>query len=164
MSIITKTMAAEVAKKLTEKKAESSAAAKTELQRAFTEMYEQKVNPEILKLYAKHPSYFNRRTDFQVSGNGLSYEWFETTKEMPCANAQFKPDADQAEELIKLKGVKDARDSELRKLRYELETVLWSLRSYKKIAEFLPEAVPFLPQKITTALAVNVSDLRQRLK
>jgi len=164
MSIITKSMAAEVAKKLTEKKAENLTAAKKELQKVFTEMYEQGANSEILKLYTKYPSYFNSRTEFQVSGNGMSYEWFETTKALPCYNAQFKPDENQAAELIRLKGVKEAREVELRKLRYELETVLWSLRSYKKIAEFLPEAAPFLPEKITTALAVNVSDLRQRLK
>jgi len=164
MSIITKSMAAEVAKKLTEKKANTLAAAKIELQKVFTEMYEQKINPEVLKLYTKYPSYFNSRTDFQVSGNGLNYEWFETLKAMPCINAQFKPDGNQAAELIRLKGVRDDIGTELRKLRYELETVLWSLRSYKKIAEFLPEAAPFLPAKITTALVVNVSDLRQRLK
>jgi hypothetical protein len=164
MSIITKTFAAEVAKKLTEKKAKSLATAEANLKALLTEMYVRSLSPEVVKLFDKMPAYFKTRNDLQLSGNGFSYEWVGLSNSMPCISQYFTPDEDQAKILNTAIDERDAKKRELSGLKDELILTLLSLRSYKKIGEFLPEAIPFLPEKITTALAVNLSDLRDRLK
>lgn len=164
MSIITKTMAAEVAKKLTEKKAEDLQKTAAKISELFEEMYKETLNPEVLNLFEKHPSYFKSRTDFQLKGEGLNYEYVSLSKGLPYSSNIFTPTKTQAAGLRKALDSKERKRKTLHDLKNEIEITLWSLRSYKKIGEFLPEAIPFLPEKITTALALNVSDLRQRLK
>lgn len=164
MSVITKTMAAEAAKKLTEKKAEDLQKSAEKISEVFEEMYKKTLSSEVLDLFEKHPSYFKSRTSFQLKGEGLNYEYVCLNKGLPYSSNIFTPTKTQAAELRKALDSIERKRKILHDLKTEIEITLWSLRSYKKIAEFLPEAVPFLPQKMTTALAVNVSDLRQRLK
>jgi len=162
MSIITKTKAAEVARKLTCKKAEQLQKISAELGEEFTKMYVSALHPELLKTFRKFPSYFNCRADFQVSGNGLAHEWVNIASALPCSGKGFAPDEAQAKVIREFLDNITAIGKELRELRRDIEATLWSLRSYKKIREHLPEAAPFLDDA-PMALAINFSHLRQRL-
>jgi len=164
MSLITKAIAQEVAVKLTAKKLKEVEALRFNLRNVFTEMYLASVPEEILKLFRVHPSYFEAHSEFQLQGNGCNYEYLATTSNLPFSKSVFTPTTEQAGVLLPLRNSLDAKTKELRKLRNEIEITLNSLRSYKRIKELFPEAAPFLPEKITTALAVNISDLQSRLK
>lgn len=49
-------------------------------------------------------------------------------------------------------------------LRKEIENAVFNLRTYKAVQENFPEAFEYLPtQKTTSALALNISDLRNRI-
>jgi len=164
MSLITKAIAQEVALRLTAKKLNEVEALRLNLRNVFTEMYLATIPEEILKLFKAHPSYFEARSSFQLQGNGCNYEYLSTNKNLPFSKRLFMPTAEQAGILLPLCNSLDAKNKELKELRNEIEITLNSLRSYKRIRELFPEAAPFLPEKITTALAVNISDLQSRLE
>lgn len=164
MSIITKTQAEEVAVKLTAKQQKEYEKARLETQTFFTEKYLSTVPEEVKNLFEKYPSYFDSRKEFQLQGNGFNWQYVHTLKEVPCSKRTYSPGPKEAEKLLKLLNFEDLKRSELKKLRSEIEIALNSLRTFKRINESFPEARPHLTIKTSTALAVNLSEIRDQLK
>lgn len=166
MSNITKTQAQEIAVKLTETHKKDYDKACKETQSFFTEKYLATIPEEIKTLFEKHPSYFTSRKEFQLQGNGFSWQYIETLKEVPFSKRTHSPEPKEAEKLLKLLNTEDEKRNELRKLRTEIELALNSLRTFKRINESFPEANKYLIIKTKTSIAVtlNLSEIREKLK
>jgi hypothetical protein len=135
-----------------------------DLSNAFTEMYLTTVPTEILKMFEKHPSFFEQRCEFQLQGNGCNYPYVRANRALPFSKRVYTPTEEQAVKLLACINKIDSKKKELNKLINDIAITLVALRTYKKIKEVFPEAALFLPEKTTTALALNISDLQGRLK
>ena len=164
MSNISKTQAEEIAVKLTATQQKEYDKARKETQTFFTEKYLATIPEEVKTLFEKYPSYFESRKDFQLQGNGFNWQYVNTLKEVPCAKRTYSPEPKEAEKLLKLLTVEESKRFELEKLRSEIEIALNSLRTFKRINESFPEASKYLSLKTSTALAVNLSEIREKLK
>lgn len=164
MSIITKTQAQEIAVKLTVNQQKEYDKARKETQTFFTEKYLATVPDEVKNLFEKYPSYFDSSKEFQLQGNGFNWQYVQTLKEVPYSKRTYSPDPKEAEKLLKLLNTEDCKRAELKKLRSEIEIALNSLRTFKRINESFPEASQYLTIKTSTALAVNLSEIREKLK
>lgn len=167
MSRITKEIASQVAHQLTAKKREEvkelDAKFRTELKR----MYVEDTPTEIKELAKKYPEYFEWRDRIGFYGtNGFGYENYRIegtviTKAGSISYTNISPE--NAKKLNKLDNEIQDKKKELKDLVKELEILLYSLRTYSKVTEQFPEAIPFLPYKTTSALAINIDDLRKKL-
>lgn len=164
MSIITKTQAQEIAVKLTTNQQKEYDKARKETQTFFTEKYLATIPEEVKNLFEKYPSYFVSRKEFQLQGNGFNWQYVNALKEVPYSNRTYSPEPKEAEKLLKLLNIEDEKRIELIKLRSEIEIALNSLRTFKRINESFPEASKYLQIKTSTALAVNLSEIREKLK
>lgn len=164
MSTITKAIANEVAIKLTEKKQKEIKKLNSELNAIFYDMVVSKIPKEVLDAYKNHKEYFNRRSDMQMIGQGWNWRYISFGCELPYNKTVFEPNSKQSDILVKLKNTIEEKTDARNKLISEIEVALFSLRTYKRVEESFPEATPFLPEKITNVLAVNISDIRQKIK
>lgn len=161
---ITKAIAVEVAEKLIQKQGLELKGLKEDLKQKLENIILGTIPKEIKDFYKKHPSYVETRQSFQLSGNGFEYQYLNTKNHIPAFKSSFQPNETDAL-LIKnsLNQIKD-KEKEYKKLFSEIEVALFGLRTYKRVEENFPEAFLLLPNKITTSLAVNISDLRQKIK
>jgi len=165
MSIITKAIATEVAVKLTAKKQEEIKNLDLKLREQFEIVYLKSLPKEVVLAFENAPNYFNTSNSVQISGNGFNWQSLGFTKKMPVLrNCSHQLSDKEASDFLKKYNTIEDKKSKCRDLIYEIETALFSLRSYKKIGEQFPEAIPFLPEKITSALAINISDIQYKLK
>lgn len=164
MSIITKTQAREIAVKLTEYQQKELEGVTTEANKYFTEVYLSTL-PECLKeAFEKYPLFFRGRSSFQLCGNGFNWQSVSTSKSVPYINNTFSPSKEEAAKLLLLINKVEAKRSELKRLIIEIEVALNSLKTFKRISESFPEASNYLSYKVNTALAVNLSEIREKLK
>lgn len=167
MSRITKEIATQVAHQLTAKKTEEvkelDAKFRTELKR----MYVEDTPREIKELASIHPEYFDFSERIGFYGtNGFGYDNYRIegrviSKAGSISYTNISPE--NAKKLKKLDDEIQDKKKELKDLVRELEILLYSLRTYTKVTEQFPEAIPFLPYKTTSALAINIDDLRKKL-
>lgn len=161
---ITKTIAVEVSEKLIQKQGLELKQLKENLKVKLEEIILNTIPKEIKDFYKKHPSYVETRQSFQLSGNGFEYQYLNTKNHIPAFKTSFQPNEVDAL-LIKnlLNEIKD-KEKEYKKLFSEIEIALFGLRTYKRVEENFPEAFLLLPNKITTSLAINISELRNKIK
>jgi hypothetical protein len=166
MSRITKEIAKEVALKLTSKKFEEYQVLIEELSLKTFELYSATIPKEIIESSKKFPDYFDFSHHLNVTGNGFSYDQIKISEKsvVKSSNKYYTPQPQDAKALMAVKNkIEDARKS-YKDLVFEIENLVYHLRTYAKVAEQFPEAVPFLPNKaITTALAINIDDIRKKL-
>jgi (2Fe-2S) ferredoxin len=98
--------------------------------------------------------------------NGFGYESF-SLKESVVLKADnhyyTNISGENAKKIIKMHNEILDKKSEVSNLILDLEILLYSLRTYSKVSENFPEAIPFLPKKLTTGLSINISDIRKRI-
>jgi len=161
---ITKLIATEVAEKLTDKKRLEIVNLKTDLSLVFEGIVLKSIPDEVIKLYKKYPNHFETKRSFQLCGNGFEYQYLGVTKDIPHYKSSFTPNEEDSKLLInKLNEIKDLK-KKYDELFKEIEITLFSLRTYKRVEENFPEAFLLLPNKTTYAVALNISDLRQKIK
>jgi hypothetical protein len=167
MSRITKTIAENVAEKMVATRIE---AAKLK-ENIFLELLYDKVKYEIpkdvLSFYEKHQNYFKNGSEVRVSGNGFDYQYFCLDKKLPrkdnYGRIEYFPSQKDAKELLSYMDAYQLVYKEAKELRKEIEVTLFNLRTYKSVQENFPEASEYLPKIQTTALALNISDLRNKI-
>lgn len=164
MSQITKTQAAEIAVKMITEKEAKVTNAKQLLVTAFTRIYLESIPEGLTSIHEKFPDYFNTRRGFNLSGNGFNYQFVQTDRLVPARGTTFCPSKSQAKELKPLFDRVEKEEKDYKDLKKELEITLINLKTFKRISDNLPEAIPFLPTKMTTALVVNLESLREKLK
>ena len=149
MSTITKVIASEVAKKLTENKSKNIEKLNVNLKTEFQKIYLKRLPKEVYETFEKFPSYFNARSYVQLTGNGFDWQSLSFLKPLPYSERSFVPNEQEAEKLLKMKNEVDKAKNEKDKLVSEIETALIGLRTYKRVQENFPEAFELLPNKIT---------------
>lgn len=167
MSRITKEIATQVATQLTTKKREALKELDAKFRSELKRMYVEDTPAEIKELAEKFPQYFEQRTRIGFGGtNGFGYEVYSIDGNViaPVSGAYYtKISPENSKILKKLDNEIQDKKKELKNLVKELEILLYSLRTYSKVAEQFPEAVPFLPFRTTSALAINIQDIRKKL-
>jgi len=167
MSRITKEIATQVARDLTTKKREELKVLDTKFRSELKRMYVEDTPIEIKELEVKLPQYFEKRNRIGFNGtNGFGYEVYsiEGTVIATTNGAYYtKISTENAKILSSLNNEIQDKKKELNSLVKDLEVLLYSLRTYAKVSEQFPEAIPFLPFRTTSALAINIQDLRKKL-
>lgn len=161
---VTKQIASEVAEKLIQKQGLELIELKENLKQKFEEIVLNTIPKYIKDFYKKHPRYMDTRQSFQLSGNGFEYKYLNTKNEVPAFSHSFQPNDRDAIILHGLLNEIDKKEKQYEKLFSEIEIALFGLRTYKRVEENFPEAFLLLPNKITTSLAINISDLRNKIK
>jgi hypothetical protein len=164
MSNITKQISSDIAEALSKFKKEEYNKARLRTQIVFTEMVLQELPPTVKDTFAKFPGYFAARKSRQLHGNGCSYQYIDTTTVLPCSNSTFSPTPEQAKVLLSHLAKEQTAKKAWEDLHREIENTLSSLKTYKRISDYFPEAIPYLPEKTSTALSLNIDSLRQKLK
>lgn len=163
---ITKQIASDVANQLLAKKVKGNNRNWTELSNEVYESVLKTIPKEITELYEKHPSYVRTSQNVRLFGNGFNHENISTPRGFPCIDYSktYTPTEKEAADWIKLlNDYKDGKDN-LRKLSSEIESALYNLKTYKAVQDNFPEAYELLPEKVSTSLSVNLSDIRQKIK
>lgn len=166
MSIISKTLAQEIADKLLEDKKKHLEELWREWDALVENLYEASVPIEIRELSMKFPQYFNKISYFRLSTGAIDRRGsFKSSQiaEMTVWGSQIK----LLPENIKTVSVKFFEIEDYRKkidtLENEIIGTLLGLKTYSRIRESFPEAAQHLPQKTTTAIALNIEGIRSQL-
>lgn len=162
---ITKSIAEDVAIKLTAKKREELSSIENEIRETLESFILKRLDKKIIDFHKSFPNYTNTSKSYRVSGNGFNFQYLETKNSLPCNNNNsFEPSPEEAKTLLSLiNKKKDLRDK-LENLQKKIEVLLYNLRTYSKVILEFPEAEPFLPNTISDKLTINVSDIRKQLK
>jgi hypothetical protein len=172
MSRITKQIAENTAKAMTEVKAKEAAALKLKFQQAVANIAWDRVPQQIQNIYAStidhHKNYIVTRREFQLIGYGFDYKWVYIPESIPfkdCENV-LKLSKEEGELLWDLEKSYKKAEKVVNELKLEIQVTLCdTLRTYKKVQEHFPEAFEYLPKLSTsTALSINLDALRQKIK
>lgn len=115
--------------------------------------------------------YLKITTGVVVSGEGFNYEHFSTHNSCPKQNngsyIQLTLDKDEGVELRKIKSNLDKLKIEREELKKELESLIYSLGTPKKIIESIPDSEGFLQVLLGSSLPtvrLDISSLLNKLK
>lgn len=161
---ITKALANEIANKLVVNKTTEIKSLTEDIREKFEAMYISTIPSRVMDLFNAHPSYVRTRSSFQLSGNGMNYEYMNTRREVPCISGTFCPTSEQARVLIRLKDNINNKKDERDLLVKELEATIYGLRTYKRVEDNFPEAFELLPKIISNKLMIDLTDLRNKIK
>lgn len=164
MSRVTKEIAREVAEKLLTLKCEEVKKLDLKIKEMLEGYILKKLPKEVLELSKKYPTYLNSSNDFSVSGNGFSYQHLNTINKLPCSNTSYEPTPEEAKDLLIVVNKKEDLRQSYFKLIRDIESLLYSLRTYNRVITEFPEAVKFLPNNVSDKLMVNVLEIRNQLK
>jgi hypothetical protein len=163
---ITKQTASDVAKQLVAKKGKENAKIWIELCESIYESVKKTIPKDLIDFSEKYPSYIRATQVVKIVGNGFNHESINITKVLPCKDWSFiyTPTSEEGDKWIKLFNKYHEQRKETETLYRDIENALYNLKTYKAIEENFPEAYKFLPEKITTSLSINLSDIRQKIK
>lgn len=167
MSRITKQIAEEVAKKLVAPKKEKLKARNKEFSMNITELCLSRIPAEILDCYYENRSYFNTTHYFRPTGNGWQMQHLDLSEELPSPNGNsfsFEMDVKTSNALLKEFNRNKDQKEQIEELQRDLENILFNLRTYKAVTENFPEAAEHLPKIVNNSIALNLSDIRNRIK
>lgn len=156
-----------IANKMTEAKQKKVSELYDDYINAVKEAYEMQLPKEVMAFFQKFPSYCETTTSIKLDSHGFNREYVGIKGALPSTtgySAELDLNAKLADRLNKLRNKWDAATKAYKKLNLDIKTALLSLKTYKAIRENFPEAVPFLPERETMALAVNFSEIRKELK
>lgn len=164
---ISQDLAQQIAYKLTQGSRDNADSFRVEYRELATAFYEQQTPKEVIAMKDLHPDYFQTRQRVDFAGHGFRYEQVTSTRSVICnagqtANLALTPKI--ADKLTKAKAKWEKADKECQALKAETETALLNLRTFARISENIPAAIPFLPPPMSNALVVNVDSLNKKLK
>lgn len=167
MSRITKTMAEEISKAMTEKKQQKIQTLREELYTAVRALHDSTIPLEVKEFSKKHPDYI-KFSNYISLGYEFSYLKVSTETPVICDSSNSKGVIDPhnlgLKPLIKKLHTIYDKEKSLSKLQSDIKEALISLRTVAKVRSEFPEAAKHIPEKkITTALAVNLTDIKNRL-
>ncbi len=170
---ISKTLAAEIAHKLSNKLRDDKMAPieKTIEQILLKAIYKQ-MHPDLKEAWANEnvKSYIASSQRVRVNcGSLVNYSDFYINSYYPTKDSYNKfvevSHADYVK-LLELKGELKQISTNYEKLYSEIEAALLSLKTHEKIREEFPEAAEYLPikQEQKAVVAIQISELRSKLK
>jgi hypothetical protein len=166
---ITNAIAEEVAKEMVKEKRKLIESKKMELRRFVTDEYIKMIPKEVMNVFnLGYEKWINRRSTARFCGtNGLGFHTvtFLNDQYLPENNENFIPSVDASKKIVKLEAEIKVKQTQTDNLEREVFNTLKALATYKRCEIEFPEAFKILPTaKVTTALQVNISSLREKLK
>ena len=166
---INKSIANSISRSLTEKISKKISLKKINLESFVIEIYLKTIPEKVLQSFSEHPNYHLRASSIILEGNGLN-DGIPLSKGV-IANTNYSKvllveNIDDAKKISKdLNEIKKLEDK-YSVIKSEITTTLLSLRTFKKIAEEFPEAVPFFPtnNENINAVSIPIKDIRSQLK
>jgi hypothetical protein len=168
MSRITKEIASAVAKELVQPKQEEKMVLQALLKDHLRNYFLTTIPEDVLIEFHKNPNYFNTTHSIRIQGEGItdSYNYYSIGEELPYSRKTDRvllPPKVAAAAVKLIDAIKDKK-YEIEKLIKEIEVALYNLRTYKNVENEFPEAFKRLPPTpLTTALAINLKDIRCKL-
>jgi hypothetical protein len=165
---ITKDVAESTAEKMTAKKSLELLEMRNLFSEKIRNLILKQVPKEIIEAFEKHPNYINSIGYVYLYGIGFNGNSVKFTKVPYMGDNRFEIKSEMgATELLKQFNKIEALEKEIKDLKLEIETALYStLKTYKRVQESFPEALQYLPKlnNDKTALVVNLSSLRDKIK
>lgn len=121
----------------------------------------------VLDTFKKHPDYFHTTRVICIDTNGFNN--FHVNIDTPILNNSgnyytfYHPSPSASSSLMKLKNSISSLRDKNDKLELELKETIIALRTFARIQELLPEAVPFLPKSQSTEIIVDLTQLRKKI-
>ena len=167
MSRITIGISEGVANKLVAKKREEYQALCLAQREYADKLVINQTSAEVMKAFEKFPEYINSQICFKADYPGFGHGSFNTTKNLPCRESSNYIDISEEEAKILLDMIDECKSvrKSIDELYLECKNTLLSLKTFKRVEEFFPEAAKFLPKNSASYLpAVNISKLQEKLK
>lgn len=167
MSRITKDIAQEVADKMVVPALAQVEVAHKKLKDAMLVIM-QKRTPQIIKdAFAKNPEYFDTNERVYVQGNGFNGQEIKTSERFISKSGNYsttiQPTEAESKILWDLYVEWEKQNKECVELKSSIFNTLYSLKTYAQVGKNFEEAVPFLPEKISTELSVPIDNIREKL-
>ena len=164
MANLTKTQAEEIAVAMTAKERVKFNALQAQVREAVAEAYLNHLPDEVVVLFRSRPQYVNTTGSLRIDGNGFNNEYYRLFRTVPQGESNlFLPKPGEAKILREAIDRVATEEAKLKELKRDIYNALITLKTVKRISEQLPEAIPFLNIKTSTAITLNLSDLRKRL-
>lgn len=164
---ITKEIAYNVALGLTNKSKKACEKLETEFQLAVVCAYDQQIPDLVKSTFKKFPEWFARTDYITLRGHGFNHESVFLKKQAICnngSNSAFLAMDDEIGSALQMKRNAHAKArKKYSELLNETAQTLMDLRTYKRISEVFPSAMPFLPKEMSTSLIVNIDSLLLKL-
>ena len=165
---ITKEKSELVAKKLTEKKQKEKQVLEENLQEFCYNIALLKIPKPVMDMFKEYPEYVKSSSEIVVIGEGIdnyNLKHQSIGDSLPRNKEDIPVSKTESNKIQKLSDKITNLKSEIRTLKKEIETAVYNLRTYARVEKEFPEAFKYLPkEQITTALQVNISDIRNKLK
>lgn len=165
MPRVTKQIAETVANQLMLSKAHDLKKEETILSEIVTKIYVSKIPLEVMVLFGVRGKFFRTRCYIKLNGNGFNFQFFQLDCQLPDDGDTYGASFSVKEcDLIKKQfGIVEDLKNQNAKLRFDIETAIFNLRTYANVEKEFPEAFKLLPARKTTALIVNLKDIRCKL-
>lgn len=167
MSRVTKDIAEEVALKMTAPIKIEVDKHKKELADAMLVVMQNRIPQVVKDAFEKHPEYFDTIERVYLQGNGFNGQEVRTSKRFISKSGNYSTTVqlNDAEHKIiwDLYRKYEEKEKEYKDLTKSIETTLYQLKTYNAVGKNFVEAVPFLPERISTALMVPIDDIREKL-
>lgn len=160
MSVISKTLAIEISEKLTKKYSDEIAKQELKISEYFTGIYTEQVPKLMMDCFEKHKSSMYSQIGCYVGVLGIQNR-FRMTKVLPTIS--FSPKPKQAENLVIMINKLIDLNSDLEKLKLDIETALLGLKTYNRIKEEFPEAYDLIPIKTSKALMIDLKNIKSKI-
>ena len=164
---ITQSMAKQIAQKMTEVKFKTVIELHENYREFIQAEYIKQTPKPMLDALKKFPSWIATTNCIQFEGFGIIRESVSVKVAVITNrgyyNGSLEIDAALAIKIIKLRDKYLDAKKKCLALRDKIETAINGLRTFAKIQEHLPEAVPFLPKSEGMEVMVNFSTLRQEI-
>lgn len=160
---ITKQIATDVAKQLIAEKQKEIDDLKKELNHKAYELYVVTIPEGLLKQFKKYPDFFYSNKSFYLSGIGLNHKNVSFDVYMPRKSQTMLVDDVNAKWFELAFNVIEQKQKELGDFKIQIEIALFNLRTYNNVEKQFPEAFKFLPPKQTSAVMINIKDIRCKL-
>lgn len=169
MSIVTQKIARSVARKLSEGALLEYEKARYEFKTLIFKEYINTIPTEISKADKTNPEYFQHTSIIKVIGSGFNHDDVNTPDIVPVINNSgnyyciLSISEEASEKAQKLRSKYTKLEGRYKQLRENIYQSLISLRTYKRVEEYLPEAVQFLPEIKKLEITLNFGDLRKEI-
>ena len=167
MGQLSKQVIEQIAVKMTEKSKKYAEAMEKELKEVVTEIYQDQVPAEVMKVFKTHCEYIETAQSLYLDGHGFNRENLTMTKQLPATSSysqKLKLTAPIADRILKAKRKYDQAKKDYKSLVEEIENALFALKTHKNVRENLPEAAVYLPPPMSNALVVSFDSLQKKIR
>lgn len=167
MSRITKQIANDVTRSLMREKNETLKSMKNEFSEMVRNQYLKGIPKEIQEFFEKHRGFAKNSCTVYLTAHGFNRKNVSIKEAPGCmSHPSISLDAKTGDKLFKFDSKIETMNKENDELFTSIENALLNLKTFKAVEKEFPEAVPFLPKYVgvSTALVVNLSSIREKLK